>query len=169
MEKNKIPPLNFSMVESGLYRSGFPNKRNFEFLKTLNLKSIVYLCHHSYREENLKFTRESNITVFNCPIDGNKEPFLCIDPNSMSMAIQFIIDKNNHPLLVHCTKGTHRTGCVIGCLRKKQSWSLTSIFDEYCRFAGPRIRLLDQQFIEFFRPKVDEETKIENMPNWITK
>jgi protein tyrosine/serine phosphatase len=22
------------------------------------------------------------------------------------------------PLLVHCTKGTHRTGCIVGCLRK---------------------------------------------------
>ena len=22
------------------------------------------------------------------------------------------------PLLIHCTKGTHRTGCIVGCLRK---------------------------------------------------
>lgn len=36
-----IPPTNFSMVEEGLYRSGFPEPSNFGFLETLNLKSIM--------------------------------------------------------------------------------------------------------------------------------
>jgi len=35
------PPTNFSMVEEGLYRSGFPEPSNFPFLETLNLKSIM--------------------------------------------------------------------------------------------------------------------------------
>lgn len=49
-------------------------------------------------------------------------------------------------------------------MRKMQYWSLTSIIDEYCRFAGPRMRLLDQQFIEFFSPiEYDEGQK----PRWI--
>jgi hypothetical protein len=46
---------------------------------------------------------------------------------------------NRRPLLVHCTKGTHRTGCVVGCLRKLEGWSLTPIFDEYRRFAGTKV------------------------------
>ena len=45
------------------------------------------------------------------------------------------------PLLIHCTKGTHRTGCVVGCLRKLEEWSLTSIFDEYQRYAGSKVLL----------------------------
>jgi len=36
-----VPPTNFSMVEEGLYRSGFPEPPNFPFLETLNLKSIM--------------------------------------------------------------------------------------------------------------------------------
>ena len=36
-----IPPANFSMVEDGVYRSGFPQLENFGFLSTLNLKSIM--------------------------------------------------------------------------------------------------------------------------------
>lgn len=44
----------------------------------------------------------------------------------------------------------HRTGCLVGCLRKVQNWSLTSIFDEYRRFAGAKVRMLDQQFMELF-------------------
>ncbi|CAN0534051.1 unnamed protein product, partial [Ectocarpus sp. 8 AP-2014] len=27
-------------------------------------------------------------------------------------------DASNHPMLVHCNKGKHRTGCLIGCFRR---------------------------------------------------
>lgn len=37
------PPLNFSMVDNGIFRSGFPDTSNFPFLKTLGLRSIVYV------------------------------------------------------------------------------------------------------------------------------
>ncbi|CAF1732791.1 hypothetical protein HID58_086292 [Brassica napus] len=49
-----IPPTNFSMVEDGIYRSGFSQLENFAFLSTLNLKSIIYLCPEPYPEENLR-------------------------------------------------------------------------------------------------------------------
>lgn len=32
--------------------------------------------------------------------------------------------------------GRHRTGAVIGCLRKLQGWSFASLVDEYQRFTG---------------------------------
>lgn len=36
-----IPPLNFAMVDNGIFRSGFPDSANFSFLKTLGLRSIM--------------------------------------------------------------------------------------------------------------------------------
>ena len=39
---------------------------------------------------------------------------------------------------------------MIGCLRKFQHWSHTSIFDEYRTFSYPKSRAMDQQFIELF-------------------
>lgn len=44
-EKTLIPPLNFSMVASGVYRSGFPNRKNHAFLQQLGLKSVLYVAH----------------------------------------------------------------------------------------------------------------------------
>lgn len=44
-EKTLIPPLNFSMVASGVYRSGFPNRKNHAFLQQLGLKSVLYVVH----------------------------------------------------------------------------------------------------------------------------
>ena len=93
-------------------------------------------------------------------------------------------------MLVHCNKGKasnkprcckrdmvilsviilqHRTGCLIGCLRKLQNWSHTSIFDEYRRFSHPKSRSMDQQFIELYDanqvwPLVDRR----HLPRWPT-
>lgn len=107
-EKTLIPPLNYSMVETGVYRSGFPNKKNFSFLRQLGLRSILYLCHQDHTPDNVRFAKENNITINKCPIDGNKEPFIGIDPVAMTHALKFISNKKNHPILVHCTKGTVR-------------------------------------------------------------
>lgn len=36
-----VPPLNFAMVDHGVFRSGFPDTANFSFLETLKLRSIL--------------------------------------------------------------------------------------------------------------------------------
>lgn len=38
-----VPPLNFAVVDEGIFRSGFPDAANFRFLRSLNLRSIVYV------------------------------------------------------------------------------------------------------------------------------
>jgi hypothetical protein len=43
-EEPYIPPLNFSMVDNGIFRSGFPDSANFSFLQTLGLRSIMYVA-----------------------------------------------------------------------------------------------------------------------------
>lgn len=40
---NYVPPLNFSLVEDGIYRSGFPMPINYPFLQQLKIKTIIYL------------------------------------------------------------------------------------------------------------------------------
>lgn len=71
----------------------------------------------------------------------------------------------NHPILIHCNKGKHRTGCLVGCLRKFQRWSYTSIFDEYRTFSNPKSRAMDQQFIELFDTRKIVYSK-DHLPNW---
>ena len=36
-----VPPLNFAMVDNGIFRSGFPDSANFGFLKSLHLRSVM--------------------------------------------------------------------------------------------------------------------------------
>lgn len=127
----------------------------------------------------------SNMQQFGIP--GNKEPFDNIPEDVICSALVTILDKRNHPLLIHCNKGKvgtaqvhriqitdqqHRTGCLVGCIRRLQSWSLTSIFDEYRRFSAPKSRAVDQQFIDLFdlapvwTEVVAEGGGLANLPNW---
>ncbi|EOA36986.1 hypothetical protein CARUB_v10009961mg, partial [Capsella rubella] len=149
-ELNLIPPLNFSMVDNGIFRSGFPDSANFSFLQTLGLRSIIYLCPEPYPETNLQFLKSNGIRLFQFGIEGNKEPFVNIPDHKIRMALKLLLDEKNHPLLIHCKRGKHRTGCLVGCYRKLQKWCLTSIFDEYQRFAAAKARVSDQRFMETF-------------------
>ncbi|KAK9727876.1 tyrosine-protein phosphatase siw14 [Basidiobolus ranarum] len=160
-----VPPLNFAMVAPGVYRSGYPNRKNHPFLKKLGLKSIIYLSPEDYSEEQLQFVKENEIQVFHYKIDGNKEPFQEINQADISNALVELLDVRNHPMLIHCNKGKHRIGCLVGCLRKLQNWSMTSIFDEYCRFAGTKIRIADQEFIEMFSQPVKYNPSYR--PSWL--
>ncbi|KAI6684373.1 hypothetical protein NL676_030286 [Syzygium grande] len=144
------PPTNFAMVEEGIYRSGFPRSLNFPFLRSLQLRSIVYLCTEPYPEENLSFLRSQNIRLFQFGIEGKTEPFVPIPQETIMEALKVLIDVRNHPVLIHCKRGKHRTGSLVGCLRKLQSWCLSSVFEEYQHFAGTKSRITDMRFIETF-------------------
>ncbi len=144
------PPANFAQVHKGIFRSGFPTKKNFPFLAALKLKTIVYMCQEEYPPANLKFAQDQGIELKQFAVEGNKEPFTHLDAGVVSKTVEAVLDPANHPVLIHCNQGKHRTGCVVGCVRKRMNWSLASIFNEYRRFSRPKERFLDEQFIELF-------------------
>ncbi|GAB4830799.1 Tyrosine-protein phosphatase dsp1 [Ancistrocladus abbreviatus] len=145
-----IPPFNFAMVDNGIFRSGFPDTANFAFLRTLGLRSIIYLCPEAYPEQNKEFLKVHKIRLFEFGIDMSKEPFVNMPEDKIREALKVLLDVSNHPILIHCKRGKHRTGCLVGCYRKLQKWCLSSIFDEYQRFAAAKARVSDQRFIELF-------------------
>ncbi|KAA8533417.1 hypothetical protein F0562_031149 [Nyssa sinensis] len=145
-----VPPSNFSMVEDGIYRSGFPQPSNFTFLETLKLKSIIYLCLEPYPEENWEFLQSRQVRLFQFGIDGTKKTSMTIHKDTITEALKVLIDVRNHPVLIHCRQGKHRTGCLVGCLRKLQNWCLSSVFEEYKHFAGTKSRETDLTFLETY-------------------
>uniref|UniRef100_A0ACD5Y404 Uncharacterized protein n=1 Tax=Avena sativa TaxID=4498 RepID=A0ACD5Y404_AVESA len=78
-----VPPLNFAMVDHGVYRSGFPDASNLPFLESLRLRSVLYLCPEPYPEANKEFLRARGIRLFQFGIDGSKVKKF--NPNSFSL------------------------------------------------------------------------------------
>ncbi|PSK36302.1 hypothetical protein C7M61_004126 [Candidozyma pseudohaemuli] len=144
------PPENFAPVINNIYRSSFPQQPNFSFLKTLKLKSVLCLIPEEYPKSHEDFFEEEGIQLFHLGMAGNKEPFVIISSELITEAIKIVINPANQPILIHCNRGKHRTGCLVGVLRRLQKWSLTIIFDEYRKFAAPKERPMDQQFIELY-------------------
>ena len=117
------PPANFDEVVPGIYRSSFPRLGNFDFLGNLGLKTILYifkfwavlhihadwsnrtLVDEEYPEENKEFVAANSIRHVQISIPPNKNPSDVIPPHLMAMALELLLDKRYHPLLVHCNKG----------------------------------------------------------------
>eukprot|EP00735_Rhodelphis_limneticus_P006387 TRINITY_DN1878_c0_g1::TRINITY_DN1878_c0_g1_i1::g.14157::m.14157 TRINITY_DN1878_c0_g1::TRINITY_DN1878_c0_g1_i1::g.14157 ORF type:complete len:192 (+),score=-13.63,sp/Q1ZXG8/D1060_DICDI/75.16/2e-83,Y_phosphatase2/PF03162.8/1.9e-51,Y_phosphatase3/PF13350.1/6e+02,Y_phosphatase3/PF13350.1/0.00011,Y_phosphatase/PF00102.22/0.019,DSPc/PF00782.15/0.095 TRINITY_DN1878_c0_g1_i1:72-578(+) len=145
------PPVNFGMVEEDLYRSGQPNELNFPFLEKLQLKKVLFLAPDDPTPQFQNFLEDQGIELVRVGFDSDdKDPWSPISEEAVLQALHFILDRRNYPLLIMCSLGRHRTGTVCGCLRKLQRWNLTSIFEEYRRYAGSIVRLLNEQFIELF-------------------
>ncbi|OEL34912.1 putative tyrosine-protein phosphatase [Dichanthelium oligosanthes] len=119
-----VPPLNFAMVNHGVYRSGFPDVSNLPFLESLRLRSVLCLCPEPYPEPNLEFLRAHGIRLFQFGIDGSKEPFVNIPEDRIREALKVILDVRNHPVLIHCKRGK--------------------------RFAAAKTRVSDLRFMELF-------------------
>jgi tyrosine-protein phosphatase SIW14 len=69
----------------------------------------------------------------------------------MQSILGLVVDKKNHPILIHCNHGKHRTGCVVGVLRKSNGWDTPSILAEYSKYAEPKIRETDIKYITDFK------------------
>ena len=155
-----IPPKNFGIVEEHLYRSGMPNELNFPFLERLQLKTVLYLATEEIPERMLSFIDDQGIDLVTL-VSEDEEVVLQWQPISEDVvlrAMQYFLNPNKYPLYVMCAGGRHRTGTLIGCLRKLQNWCLSSICEEYRRHADAKVRLANEQFIELF------DTDLINIP-----
>ncbi|SCU86186.1 LAMI_0D00804g1_1 [Lachancea mirantina] len=170
-EERIVPPLNFCPVERHLYRSGQPSPVNFAFLLDLNLKTIIWLANEEPQDTLLEFCDKHEIQLQFATInpDGGEDdnPWDGLTEHSIINALQTIVRADNYPLLVCCGMGRHRTGTVIGCLRRIMGWNLASVSEEYRRFTGSRGgRILVELLIEAFDTHL-VEIESDKAPQWL--
>ncbi|KNC76814.1 tyrosine-protein phosphatase, variant 1, partial [Sphaeroforma arctica JP610] len=158
---------NFGIVEEGLYRCGQPNELNFPFMEKLKLKRVIFLAPEEPHRELLNFVDDHDIELLHLGKSSHhRHAWTPIEEETVVDTMRLALDpKLNYPLMIMCNLGRHRTGTFIGCLRKLQRWNLTSIFEEYRRYAGSKVRLMNEQFIEFFDTDLIS-IPVEH-PNWL--
>lgn len=147
-----VPPLNFGPVERNLYRSGQPEPISFPFLEKLRLRTILWLAVEDPSDNFLAFADDHEIIVHHLGlVTEGTNPWDQLTESSIVAALQIIMDRDSYPLLVCCGMGRHRTGTIVGCLRRLQGWNLASVSEEYRRYAGSRGgRALIELHIEAF-------------------
>mmetsp|Transcript_31852 Transcript_31852/g.71689 ORF Transcript_31852/g.71689 Transcript_31852/m.71689 type:complete len:211 (+) Transcript_31852:294-926(+) len=159
-----FPPANYGVVEEGLYRGAIPTEINVPFLETLRLKTVVLLEHVTGAEEVdamwAAYLEENGIELVRIGEEADRQLALgslsatkSSQPMSEELvlrALHVVVDASKYPLMVVDLLGKHRSGVLLACLRKLQRWNLTSVFEEYRRFASGKRRLQNEQFIELF-------------------
>lgn len=88
-----------------------------------------------------------NHIIFN--MKGTKKE--AIPDATMKGILDVVLDSHNYPLMLHCNHGKHRTGCVVGVIRKLAGWDGQRVLDEYRAYAEPKIRECDVEYIKNFQ------------------
>lgn len=143
-------PVNFAVIAPGLYRSSYPLYAHYEKLQDLELKSIVTLVPEPLPLEYSNFISSNGIIHHQIPILANKDPDVFSSEDSVLKVLNLMLDPSNYPMLIHCNKGKHRTGCMTACFRKVTGWTHDACVEEYEYYSKPKDRPLDKVFIQNF-------------------
>ena len=84
-----------------------------------------------------------NQIIFN--MKGTKKE--AIPDDTMNSILEIVLDHRNYPLMLHCNRGKHRTGCVVGVMRMATGWAPQRAIDEYRAFAEPKVRDCDIEYL----------------------
>lgn len=90
-----------------------------------------------------------------------------IPEDIMHSIMEIVLEKENHPILIHCNHGKvlllcpfpwilltlfqHRTGCAVAVMRHVAGWNVDSILEEYQGYAEPKIRDCDVKYISHYK------------------
>ena len=83
-------PLGFSNVSTGIYRSAYPRKKTFTFIRTLKLKSMICLSPSDIRDDVTEFCKDNGINLVQNNIGHNQEPFIVMSSSVMKETLQFL-------------------------------------------------------------------------------
>ncbi|CCK69946.1 protein-tyrosine-phosphatase KNAG_0D01950 [Huiozyma naganishii CBS 8797] len=175
-----VTPLQFNTVQPRLYRGSCPREINFTFLETLQLTSIVSVTKGPPTDELANFCKKHNITVKHIPLpksgkqSGDKKVKRKREPVPIGYVtvrdtIQFLMDRRNYPVYLHCGNGELVTSLIVACLRKFSYWSTVSILNEFLVY-NSSINVHERDFIEKFHPEMVPLSGLsaENRVLWIS-
>lgn len=138
---------NFGVVQENILRSG---KYTLKDLKKTaleyDLSNIIYL---NDRDPflSLKTYKKIGINFFHFRISDREKI-----SSGLFTDVLKIIYSTSKTTLIHCWKGAHRTGAVIGKIRKTQHWSPMDTWDEMLKYGFGE----PCEHIELFRSVFDE-------------
>ncbi|CAJ1985930.1 hypothetical protein conserved [Leishmania donovani] len=128
-----VPPFRFARVESGVYRGAYPVLRNFPYIRRLRLRTMVSLIPEPPTYDLKCFAEAEHIQLHHIHAERAKGEVQLL-PSELSEALQLIMNKDMHPLYIHCLDGRHVTGLVIMALRKLLQWDAKVANAEFQRF-----------------------------------
>jgi tyrosine-protein phosphatase OCA6 len=154
------PTFRFGYVEDNLSRGGFLKEENRNFIKLLNLKTIL----------NLSFTKEFvnfDLKTINFNLEKQNQENIKLSFQKMTQIILTIIDSKNHPMYINCVDG-FITNLVVACLRKLQGYQTSIILEEATRFSKEQVLSHEEKdYIANWSGEMDiSQAQVQRLPKW---
>lgn len=107
------------------------------------------LVDKNFTEGYQKFMSANNVQHHVFSMKGTKKEEIPL--STMEAILRLVLNRQNYPLLVHCNHGKHRTGCVVGVVRKITGWNNDRVVHEYKTYAGIKERDCDVKYMRAFK------------------
>ncbi len=132
-------PKRFAAVEPGvLYRCGQPSTSQLDALREdYDIKTLLIVRRGDSRRvpEEVAHAEELGMRVEKIPIESRTP----ISEDDVRRFFQCVDDQANHPVLVHCSAGRHRTGYLCALYRiERQGWTVERAMEEMLSFGFDR-------------------------------
>ncbi|CAB4417858.1 unnamed protein product [Rhizophagus irregularis] len=97
-------------------------------LVRVSLKTVVWLAPEEPNQRFLNFIDDQDIKWQHLGVMSSVNALDPITEEVVLAALEIILNPRNHPMTVMCNLGRHRTGTIVGCLRKLQKWKFNINF-----------------------------------------
>ena len=110
-----VPPKMFECVTENVYRSNLVTAENIPFLQSIQLKTVVILGKVELDENVTCYFNSFDINIVDLHIDSELQIYICdsednrqcdwkpIGDDSVKYALELILNKDNHPILIMCS------------------------------------------------------------------
>lgn len=156
IDKPHLP--NFHEVHSYLYRSGAPDEVGLKEAKKQGIGTIIDLRNPGeikQKGDEELWAKRLGIKYINMPM-GPQAP----SKETVDTFLNAVKQSQKHPqdgaVLVHCSHGSDRTGCLVGIWRVSQDgWSYKDAYDEMRHYwFTPKFTQLSGAVKDYARPAV---------------
>jgi len=127
----------------------YPSPVQYPTIKKLKIRTVINLL-DQFPDSYKQFLAAQDVRYVHIPVKGNKQTAEDMSRTAANQVLKLLITPALQPVLLHCRSGKHRTGAIIGCLRRLQGATAQQAAEEYQRYATPKQRAVDTVFIERF-------------------
>ncbi len=89
-------------MEAGVYRSDLPVSTHFEYLRTLSLRTVVFLAGDLPDPELTEFFGDGGATLVHMPCAAALPSTHGETVDVVKEALELVLDRRSHPLLLIC-------------------------------------------------------------------
>lgn len=155
-----LPPGFYGIVEGDLYRGSYPAGRNYPFIRSLGLRTIVSVTPEAPDQKLLEFCNTNSIKSYHMRVEIPDDK-VTLTYNKLSQILVLVSSPGLRPMYVHCTDGVRVMGIIFMCFRKIQDWSLGSITNECARYTRTGgVEKEDVEFVIKFSKDIDPSKQI---------